>query len=418
LRIDVNAESDNDISFQVIVTYTLLSITLYCSTILPLSTSLVTYISAIQIVLCISIIMASFSFAEEGKKKSKHFSIRTISQYLVILIFCISVLWYNSADLKSLNTLLKVISIPFLLYTYYILFSRTLFEDRRNFEKFTTYILWFGLFAGIVSLFSLVYPINPKYEGLPSAGLLNHPNSTSFIFTISIAVLFYKYFEKKIPVTVFGILIVLFSIALFFTLSRAGYIATSLAVLILTYNRSKKLFFASIIILMIVSVTFLLDINFAKTDSNTSRFSLILSALMMIFSGQQEMLWGHGIQNAFLVFDQTKATIGSLDPVPNPHNVLLLMTMQFGLLMTASVLFFLFMIFINTFLILRKSVMLERENDISLSLALSCSLLLQNFFEDIIIFPEAFVFTVFIIFLGYLNYTIKVYKNGLIKNAT
>lgn len=405
--------SDKEIDrlhFYSILALVLLSVTLYCSTILPFAKTFIAYITVIQVCLSFFIVIVSLNYNSFDFKLFGNFSFYLLIQLLLILFFLISTFWYNSFDLNSLRIILKLFSFPLLIYVFYVVFAKSLYSEIKLFDKFSNYILWFGFFSSIISFLSLFYPLNANYSSIPVAGLFNHPNTTSFIYTISIPVLFYKYFENKIPLAVFGILITMFSISLFLTMSRAGYIATSLAILIITYNKSKKLFLLSIVLIIFVSVTFLLDINFAKTDSNTSRYLLILSAIVMIFSSQREMLWGNGIQNAFVVFEQTKSTLGSVDPVPNPHNVLLLMAMQFGLVLTATFLIFVLSTFLKTFYILRKPEMSERKTSINLCLALTCAILIQNMFEDLLIFPEAFLFSFFIIFLGYLNYSVKDYN--------
>jgi hypothetical protein len=114
------------------------------------------------------------------------------------------------------------------------------------------------------------------------------------------------------------------------------------------------------------------------------------------------MIWGYGVFNALEVFQSEKFFFGSREIVPDPHNSILLLSIQFGVVFTAVLSASILLLYLKVFLE-RKSILYRRhKNKISLSIAITLGLLGQNMVENILVYPEYFVMQAFLIFLGYI----------------
>ncbi len=235
-----------------------------------------------------------------------------------------------------------------------------------------------------------------------AAGLFGHPNTMAFIYTITIPILIYKYFTNQYPFYKFIILMFILVIGLLYTFSRAGYIGCCIAILVFAYKRSKKIFLLTVFILLIAFLNLFLIFSQSKGDSSYPRMLLVLTAIDMIFyRGSTFMLWGYGIFNNIKVFTSDKLFFGSTEQVVNPHNLFLLLSIQFGVLFTLS-LFVLFVLIILKAFLKKKYLNFRFSQRTNLGLFVLLGLFFQNMLEDIVVYPEFFVMPLFLIFLGYL----------------
>ncbi|MDQ3021691.1 MAG: O-antigen ligase family protein [Bacteroidota bacterium] len=243
-------------------------------------------------------------------------------------------------------------------------------------------------------------------------GYFMHPNTASHFYTIMIPLLLYQYFAKKINFSKFLTILILFVLGLLFTFSRAGYIGASVSLLIIAYSKSKKFFFITIILLVISIYLFILDFIFAKSDSSISRVLLWATAIDMIIRDGGHSLWGYGVSNALTIFQNEKIYFGSTEEVPDPHNVILLLAIQFGLLFVISLILFLIVLFVKIYFIRHTDYFIENRTKIFLCLSITFGLISQNMVENVLAYPEHFVLNIFFIFIGYLYNFINNYEKN------
>lgn len=331
----------------------------------------------------------------------------------VVLFFFISSTLKNIENNNSPLSIFKSISYIVLFITLFFYFSKKLFLDNDFFEKFLNLLISVGIFTAAFSLLIYVAGINlhsnPNYHFM-ATGYFMHPNTASHFYTIVIPIIIYKYVVKEISFAKFLAVIILFTLALLFTFSRAGYIGTTVSILVIAYSKSKKYFFLTIILLVVSIYFFILDFAFTKGDSSISRVLLWAAAIEMIIRDIGHSLWGYGISDALIIFQSEKIYFGSIEEVPDPHNVVLLFAIQFGLIFVISLFVFLILLFSKIYFLRKTDYFKMNRPKIFLCLAIILGLTGQNMVENVLAYPEHFVLNVFFIFLGFLYHFINSQK--------
>jgi len=281
------------------------------------------------------------------------------------------------------------------------------------FENFLNIILIFvtmNSFAAIIFNFIQVNT-NPLYPG-HLLGFFNHPNTLSIIYTISIPIVFYKYFAAKIKPVLFIILLALFSYCLLFTFSRAGYLGALLGILLITFFKSKKTFVITIIITSLIMTYFVFGLASSKINSSVARILLMTTAISMISQNTGSFLWGTGVYNSIEVFKDEKIFFGNYENVVDPHNIILLLGIQFGMIVSILSIFYVLLISFKTTL---KSKLLIQSDKLKVNLLVTIIIatLFHNMLEDILVYPEFFVMPLFLTFFGVL----LMYNNYLKKRT-
>lgn len=319
---------------------------------------------------------------------------------LIFLVFFFSA-FRNIDTNNSVTSVFKLFSYFILLILLFYYFPRRILTNEQLFEKFLNYLIYTGIFVTLISLITYFagIPLNATYSAM-TTGIFIHPNTASHIFTILIPVVIYKYFSKKISLSFFLFLIILFLVTLLFTLSRAGYIGSLLAILIITYSKSKKIFFITIFFLIISVYLVILDFTFAKSNSSISRIILWATAYDMIVRDLQHTLFGYGVTEAVNIFRNEKFFFGSLEDVPDPHNTLLLFSIQFGVIFTFLILAVVVLNYVKIFFIRKKDYYIRNKLKIFLCISVTVGLSVQNMMENILAYPEHFVMAFYFIFLG------------------
>ncbi len=355
----------------------------------------------LQIFLAALSLVIFFDFNFLNKELPKLNILNTFTIFLVLFFVLVNIKTIDSN--LSVKAVFKILSYLFISAIFFFHFAGRLYQDDRLFEKTTNLFLAAGVLIGLSSLFLLFAGINfnelyPKM----ATGFFMHPNTISNVYTIVIPIVLYKYFAGKISLVFAVIICLVLFLALLFTFSRAGYLGTCIALLVLTYSRSKKIFVLTIVTLIAAVYLVVFDFILSKSDSSISRFILWATAIDMVFRDTSHMLWGYGVFNALEVFQSEKFFFGSREIVPDPHNSILLLSIQFGIVFTAGVSAFILLLYLKVFL-KRKSTLYSRyKNKISLSMAITLGLLGQNMVENILVYPEYFVMQVFMIFLGFI----------------
>lgn len=378
---------------------------------LPGFKSLVDFVVYIQIILFLFFIITKLDFNKLFEFRPDKFL--SIDKFIFAssLLYIFSVFVVNISTSSNFATILKTFSYVIVIVCFFYYFPKILFKDSNKFEIFTDFIFYIASIIILIGLAFWISGYNPiqEYSGTTS-GLFAHPNTASMFLTIVIPVIIYKFFVGKIPGIFFTIILGLALISVLFTFSRAGYIGVGVGLLIYTYNKSKKLFVFIAILITFVASTIVFEFATMKTDSSLARILLMYTSISMITENQSTFLWGYGPVNAFEVFNSEKFFFGDED-VADPHNVFLLLAIQFGVLFTVSV-SIAFFILLYKVLKLRFLRIIEKEDHrFNLSVTIIVSLLFQNMLEDMIVYPEVFFMPIFLIFTGILYYYYKSHFN-------
>jgi O-antigen ligase len=391
-------------SFPALLVVVQLIICFWRTTKLSGSFLLVDLFYPIQILLFTLFIASLFDFRKILSFKVIKISYERIIGILVIVFFVISII-INF----SFSDMLKIIGYPTMVIMFFYYYPKYLSKNIELLEKFFNYILFFSTISSFLSLIGYlgIVNMNPFYFN-STIGIYHSPNTTPFIYTVSIPILIYKYSTKKMKLSIFVVLMCLFLFCLLFTYSRAGYLGVSIAFLILAYSKSKKSFIAAVIIL--VAVIFLIGLEFSNTKgvgSILSRGTLWLTAWDMIFRNTNSTLWGYGISKSLKIFVDEKIFFGNVElSVIEPHNFILFLSIQFGLLFTLFLLNMIFTIIIKG--LYYKNKIKDKSNLIGLGVSVCLGLIFQNLLESYLSIYEFFIVPIFLFFLGYIYFSYRV----------
>lgn len=390
--------------------------TFYVRTIIPFSGVVFDRIYYIEIFLFFLLLLSYLDFNKLLKYRFGNLNLFHLLIFISFLLFIISSFYYNFKYNNNLEAFTKIVSYFVIIFSFFFIFAKQLYLSKEFFEKLTDIVILIGFilsFYAILDLFFLkIYPIKEYQFSAP--GIIAHPNNASFIYTLLIPLVIYKYFSKRISYIKFIFLLIFFLLCLLFTYSRAGYIGVTVAILILTFYKSKTIFTLSIVIIIFLISTFLLEFITAKGSSSISRGMLIITAISMITNDTSHFLWGYGVTNAIDVFIAEKIYAGNFEDVVTPHNLILLLAIQFGALFTISLILSAFYVYIKLVFIKRKLKSDDNKLRINVCIAISVGLIMQDILEGMMGYPEFFIMPIFFVFFGYLYYTVRYYKK--IKN--
>ena len=381
----------------------LLILGLYAFTALPYSGPLEESMAYLQISVFILFVAITLKFKSVLNLRLRFHNVVVFLWTLFFIFLFSSSFVFNFQVSSDVKSFFKIFSYFTVVYLFFFAFSKRLYVNKELFEKLINAILAIGIFIALSSL--LLYfvgnPFNEKYD-VTAVGFFAHPNGISHVYTIAIPLLVYKFYSKKINLLFFIVILFLMFIALLLTLSRAGFIGVFCALMILAYFRSRALFVATSVIVLILAGTILLEFFTAKGDgSNLSRLLLALTAFQMISASTQSLLWGYGVFESLKIFQLEKLFVGSVEVVVDPHNMILLMGIQFGLIVT-----FLY-VGIIVFILSKAVFKFKRGTNIEFYRIITCfaiivGLLIQSMLENVIVYPSYVFMALFLIFLGYL----------------
>lgn len=338
---------------------------------------------------------------------------------LTLIMFIISTFYINISYALNLQAMIKTPIYILLFLSLFFSFPQVLVRNEDLFEKFLNYLIGISILSAFFSILSLHFGYNSENRIISAAiGFFNHTNTTAFIYSLVIPIVIYKYFSKRISLYGFIAMLGLFCYCLIFTLSRAGMMSVLLSVLFLTYFKSRKIFYITVILMLILSFSFLIDILALKTDSSLSRGLLIFTAVNMLTRGTGYLLWGYGVTNVYKVFDEEKRDFGNFETnVNNPHNFLLMLSIQFGIMVLLPYLAFLFVLLKNAIKIKTNMINNNTKLRLELCIAYIMGLILHNMFEELIIIPEFPFMPISLVFMGYMYYQIKGSKKNINQNT-
>ncbi len=336
-----------------------------------------------------------------------------IAAFFILSSFVINL--NNNADLKSIA---KLITYPLIAYVFFSYTGKKLLRSYALFEKYMKVFIVAGVVSSILSIIIFALGISPSATYFfTTHGIFVHPNTTSFLYILVIPVTIYFYYIGKINFFSFTVLLSLLVIVLLFTYSRAGYLGAFSGALIFTFlrSRSKKIFVITSIVIILIISTFAIDFLTAKQNSSYSRILLILTAYNMIFLNSSTFLWGYGVYSGVELFREEKLFFGSYEFVDDPHNFLLLSGIQFGAVLPLLALLFVLFTYLKFYRIDKKKFSEKKLLNMYLCISVTAGFLINNMLEDVIVYPEYYVMPVFLIFLGYLYYSLN-YSDGRDEN--
>ncbi len=399
-----------DSSIAEIVCYLSLFFSFLAFSGLPFSAIILSGIYFIHIALFVIFLLLRWDFKSIATFRFRNFSLDNLILLLISFILLVNVFFFNFQSNSDVKSIFKILSYFPIFFMFAVFIPETLFEKPQKFETLLNVVTSFALANGLFGWFSLLAGLqqNPFYPGY-LMGFFNHPNASGFSFSIVIPIVVYKMFMKKGNRFVMLALLVFFLISLLFTFSRAAYIAAGLSILLISYFKSKRLFIIMLGISFILVMTIFADFAASKGGlSSISRLLLFVTAYDMIVADPFHFMWGYGVINFYDTFTAEKMFLGSLEIVADPHNFILLLGIQFGMLLTTmTVVYALLTLFKSGFAIKKHPKESHHRDLFIFCFASVVSILIQNLFEDIIVYPEYFLMPLFFIYYGFL---VKVYK--------
>ncbi|MBS1492495.1 MAG: O-antigen ligase family protein [Bacteroidetes bacterium] len=364
---------------------------------------LFTHIFEIQILIFVCFAISSLNFEQLIKLKLPNFNSDFFLFSILILLFLISSFWINLEPNLKFDAALKLISYPINIYFFFFYIPKKLLE-KSILVSFLWVVLIFSIINALMGLIGISTGIlqNSIFPG-HSLGLFKHPNTHAFIYTIIFPIILYLYYEKKITITVLILFSILFFSNLFLTYSRAGFLGFVVGLLTFFFFKSKRTFIFIFLFSVLMSFFFLSDVSQVKTDSSLPRILLIVSAIQMISSGTSRFLWGYGVNDAIEIFKTEKVFLGSLEIVPDPHNWILTLGIQFGMLVPITVFIIVARIFYHGSKKYKSNPRGEYSNELILAMSIVLALFIENFFEALITYPEYFLMPFFLMMLGYIK---------------
>lgn len=391
----------------------LILINLYVISILPLGYIVKDAIYYIQICLFLVYIIIKFDFDSVVKYKPDGDKKVLYSELALGFVFIFITLVISLNNNNNIESIAKILTYVLLFILYFNFYSASLITDSNRLNKFLNAIILTGTVNAVYGWFALFFLPSPsdQYQGY-HLGLFHHPNTNAAVFSIVVPVAFYKVmYSRKQYYLKIGLFVFLF-ISMLFTYSRATFIGVGIGLLLLTFFKSGKFMILFVAILAIIGFTVLDTFLLAKGGfSSISRLLLYYTAFQMIIESLSTMLFGYGVFRALEIFVTEKLFVGSLEVVVDPHNMLLLLAIQFGLIITIA--FTAFIIFVLTLGISRiNKISPEKKSGLVISIAIIADLFVQNQFEDIMVYPEYFVYPIFLTFLGYIYHSFRYKING------
>ncbi|MEO8209070.1 MAG: O-antigen ligase family protein [bacterium] len=386
----------------------ILSVNLYISTNLPAQFTLKSNIHYIQIGVILFLLICTFK-PQEMRFNPFNLNSQKILLITVAAFFILSSFVFNISNNSDLKSFAKLITYPLIAYVFFFYTGKKLLRSDIMFEKYMKVFILAGAISSLISIiiFGLGISPSPSYF-FTTHGIFVHPNTTSFLYILIIPLAIYFYYTGKINSFSLTVILSLFIIVLLFTYSRAGYLGAFSAVLIFTFlkSRSKKVFIFTSLFIILVASTFVIDFTTAKQNSSAGRLLLMYTAYHMIFQSSSSFLWGYGVYNGVEVFREEKLFFGSYEFVDDPHNFILLSGIQFGAVLPLLALVFVIFLYFKFYMTDKEKFSERKLLNIYLCISVTAGYLINNMLEDVIVYPEYYVMPVFLIFLGYLYYSL------------
>ncbi len=341
--------------------------------------------------------------------------------FLYLMFLFISIFLFNYKDLLLMEGFLKIslILASFYVSGYYL--PKVFIDNKDLFLSVIKLIFYVGFLSslyGLLTLFSIVEVSSGFVE--TTISIFQHTNNTPFLYTFAVPCGLYLYFLKKDSLNFFERnaalpIVILIIVSSFFTYSRAGILAMVTVLVIFMFFYSKVIF--TTIITLFASISAVLFKNFIISKGAASAFSranLISAALNMLGSSNTGLLFGFGPFSARKDFKVVMESLGIIEKnIDFPHNFILFYIMQFGLITFIILAVFIFFIFMKSFKNIRKNRKSEKyySDLLILSFTITIGIFVQSLLEDMILFPQYFIFHLSLVFTGIMVLTNSKFKS-------
>ncbi len=346
------------------------------------------------------------------------------SKILLLLTGCIlyGTFLHNTVEFQKISNFLVWLSYIILIIVYFFIIPKLLLENRNYLIKFFLIISNFGFIFTIIGLlmyFGGIFPIPDYSFGMIS--LINHPNNTSMVITITIFPTLYILINRWNNFSSIYKIFYFFSFFLqligqLLTFTRAGMIATSIGLLIfiIFYFRGKTLFLIPLIafIVPVFGVAFFQAKGFA---SFISRFYLLLPAYSMIAKSKESFLWGYGLTNGLVEYKKKLVEFLPNEFLINdPHNTYVTLILMLGALFTLMLLFLAFIVIYKCIYRLIKTNNINLRYLYLFIVTSSMSIFVQGLFDAELIKADFYTIHYLLVLLGIAYYSFKIFPKASI----
>ncbi|KXK03201.1 MAG: hypothetical protein UZ04_CHB001001601 [Chlorobi bacterium OLB4] len=341
--------------------------------------------------------------------KNSLIKFNTFDKFLILtsfLFLTLSTFVFNPREISEFEGILKYINFSVGIYIFSVVLAGFLYKNENILFNFMRIICLIGILAAIFGIMTVIYPdLKPDNEYPGTAiSFFKHPNATSSMYNFSIPLLVWMIIWKKKELSllehkfyIIGFFVSL--IALLFTFSRFGIATIFLSILIIFYGYSRKLFVFSVIF-TILAVAFAITQFFTTKGAITilGRLGLLETSFVMM-SDNIKLLFGYGGSRTREIFEGVKFSLGVIDLNNNPHNIILFSILMYGLLFTITSTILIFKYYYKALMLVLKK---NADNLTVLSFSLCTGIFVKNMGEDLLLFPEFFMWYLFLIFFGIL----------------
>ncbi len=398
--------------FELSVFYIQVLYAMYSLSIFPFGSSIQNAALVIFPVLIMAYAIQNFKFDKFFQLQI--FLKKDIKWFLLFLILFLGSVIRNRDDYTNIYAIIKVFGFFTFFFFYVLVVSKSFLNNRDVFNAFLKFLVIFGACMGIIGIFSyFVLLANVQRAGM-AAGLFISPNTLGYFLVTCISItlsiiLFKKPEPGDLSIRVLTICFFTMLIAEVLTLSRTSWISFIFALSIVIFFRSKKLFVGFAILGGVLFSLFITILDTVKgSGSFLSRIGLWYSAIELFNSSKDGFLFGFGAINSFIEFQKYKILLpGLYDSVNYPHNILLFFIMQFGLFCLIALVIYIFRYLYKA----AKLISVTKNNNFALLVSfIFCStILIQSMFEDMLLFPNYFIYPIFLTFFGILRYSVNGY---------
>ncbi len=399
----------NDKLFLIISLFLVL-FTIYRNSWLPGGLYWVAKENFIFVFLTVTLIILTLDF-----NKIFYFKLRLKSEYfgLYLLFFLsfISVIINFSNEFVSLYNLIRFITFILYLFLYFFYLPSIIQIKKKYFITFIRFYAILGFWIGSIGLTMYIISYVPYDLYTHSTNYISltiHPNYVSYLLTATIVASLYYFLENKEKFTLYGKIFYFISfiiqvISQILTISRGGFIGTSVGIFLMLLFYYRKKIFLIFPVIIAISYYFVTAIFTTKgIASNISRFLLLIPVYYMLMEKSVHTFFGFGITNSFEAYTNYRLDYGVIEQVNNPHNSILSIFIMFGIIFTICFLIFFFGLIIKGFLYSFRAS--DKTNKLFYGFLTSSLMALaaHGIFESALIMPEYFEMQLFLLSLGLL----------------
>ena len=327
------------------------------------------------------------------------------------MIGIFSVIYNVSNEFINLYNITRFIAFIFYAFLFFYYLPKLILINNSYFKSITKFYAILGSAVGIIGILMYIvgfvpysyYTANSRY-----ISVIIHPNQVSLLLTPTTITTLYYFLINKQKFSVYKKIFYIVSVLIqllsqFLTLCRGGILGTFIGVLLLLFFFYRGKIFILISVFISFVYYFINTIFLSKGNvSNIGRFLLLIPVYNMLVEKNMHTFFGYGVTNAFKAFEDYRAKFDLLEPVNNPHNVILSMFIMFGLIFTIFFLIFFISLLIKGWRYSSRAKERNTKMFYGFLFASTFSIFIQGVTDSAIIMPEYYVMPPFLLSLGLL----------------